>query len=209
MHKKPSARPATEQLKATRPGGRSARVVEAVLAAARTELITRGYCAFSVADVARAAGVQKTSIYRRWGTPQRLVLDVVLDIARETIPVPNTNDLTTDLVQLMQSAHKILRTPIGRASAAVLFQSERDVAALQRSYWKHRFVNFGIIFQRAIERGQWCSSGDAELVARILLGTVWFRLFISGEGITRGYLQKLVEAALRGASTTSKRLKKP
>ena len=64
-----------------------------MLAAAKAELVASGYEAFSVARVARAAGVQKTTIYRRWRTPLHLIMDVVLATAGEVIPIPDTGDL--------------------------------------------------------------------------------------------------------------------
>jgi DNA-binding transcriptional regulator YbjK len=56
-----------------RTGGRSARVREAILAATFRELIDSGYAAMSVEAVAARAGVNKTTIYRRWPTLDDLV----------------------------------------------------------------------------------------------------------------------------------------
>ena len=51
-----------------RTGGRSERVVRDVLRAAIEELSTNGYSALRVEDVAARAGVNKTTVYRRWPT---------------------------------------------------------------------------------------------------------------------------------------------
>src|ERR1700735_2678167 len=56
-----------------RVGGRSERVVEDVLAPAAKELARRGYASFRIEDVASAAGVNKTTVYRRWPTKADLV----------------------------------------------------------------------------------------------------------------------------------------
>ena len=60
-----------------RTGGRSARVREAILAATFSELIDSGYAALSVEAVASRAGVNKTTIYRRWPTLDDLLVDAL------------------------------------------------------------------------------------------------------------------------------------
>ena len=64
------------------PAGRSAvgrrpRMRAAVLGATLAELAERGYAALTVDTVARRAGVHKTSIYRRWGDRESLVVDAL------------------------------------------------------------------------------------------------------------------------------------
>ena len=51
-----------------RVGGRSARVVSAVLRMTLEVLGQEGYAGLRVEDVAARAGVNKTTIYRRWPT---------------------------------------------------------------------------------------------------------------------------------------------
>src|SRR6266481_5757247 len=53
--------------------GRSERVVKSVLEAAVVELAESGYSAFRIEQVAAKAGVNKTTIYRRWPTKTELV----------------------------------------------------------------------------------------------------------------------------------------
>lgn len=203
MHKKRSPNPAPAQVGAARPGGRSARVRNAVLAAARAELVAGGVDAFSVSNVARAAGVQKTTIYRRWRKPQQLIVDVALDAAHEAIPVPDTGDLASDLVKLFEEARLFLRSPVGRAFVVMAVQEGRaEAIAMARSYWKHRFARLDVIFERATARGQWPADGNQQLVLRMIVGPLWFRLFVSREPVGRRYIATLVAAALRGAGGT-------
>src|SRR5262245_19167911 len=66
----------SQSLPARKPrlGGRSARVREAVLAAAFAELDEHGYRGFNIESVARRSGVHKTTIYRRWPTREALLV---------------------------------------------------------------------------------------------------------------------------------------
>ncbi|GAB3997096.1 hypothetical protein GCM10029992_19010 [Glycomyces albus] len=90
-----------------RPGGRTARVRSAVLRAAADALIERGFGHIDLADVARRAGVGKTTVYRRWGTVPGLVADLLAEMAETSQPRADTGSLRGDLVAL---AHLIRRT---------------------------------------------------------------------------------------------------
>ncbi len=69
---KPEPGPAGEPPNAVelraRPGGRSARVVRDVLRAAFELFAERGYGGLSIEEVSARAGVNKTTVYRRWPT---------------------------------------------------------------------------------------------------------------------------------------------
>ena len=88
----------------TRPGGRSARVHDAVLKSAFDVLIEKGRQNFTVTEVAARAGVHETSIYRRWGTPNALIVDAHLRYFADAIPLPDTGTLRGDLVAFAKSA---------------------------------------------------------------------------------------------------------
>ena len=71
-----------------RPGGRSARVRAAVLEATLDQLAESGYDGLSFEAVAVRAGVHKTTLYRRWSDRTALVLDAMLELSSQTVPVP-------------------------------------------------------------------------------------------------------------------------
>ncbi|MFO0669979.1 MAG: helix-turn-helix domain-containing protein [Polyangiaceae bacterium] len=82
-------------------GGRSERVVREVMAAAVAELAASGYRAFRMDAVSAAAGVNKTTIYRRWPAKKELVAAVVEWMRRvvHDVPLPDTGSLERDLVE--------------------------------------------------------------------------------------------------------------
>ena len=93
-----------------RPGGRSARVVKDVLAAALTAFAESGYAGLSVEDVAARAGVNKTTVYRRW--PRKL--DLVSDAIDFAIRVGRRSDPSYVERELVESTQWLV------ASAAML-----------------------------------------------------------------------------------------
>src|SRR5215207_3763595 len=103
-----------------RPGGRSARVRAAVLAATLQLLAERGYDQLELPAVARRAGVNITTVYRRWGARARLVGEALLERTRPLRPTPDTGALRTDLEQLLVEEGALLRTPPVRAMFELL-----------------------------------------------------------------------------------------
>lgn len=73
-----------------RPGGRTARIREAVLLAAGDALAADGFDALDLGEIARRAGVGKTTVYRRWGTPGGLAADLLADMAEQSLPRADT-----------------------------------------------------------------------------------------------------------------------
>jgi AcrR family transcriptional regulator len=87
-------------------------VHDAVLDATLAALAQHGY-GFSVDDVARAAGVHKTTVYRRWETKAVLVAAAVQRLADVQVAVPDTGDVVADLTTLAVQVARALRTPAG------------------------------------------------------------------------------------------------
>ncbi|MFF9643090.1 TetR/AcrR family transcriptional regulator [Kitasatospora aureofaciens] len=80
---------------AKRPGGRSARVQAAVHQALTDLADERGADRLTIPAVAERAGVNPTTIYRRWGTLQALLAEVALH--GTDVQSPSSGDLRTDL----------------------------------------------------------------------------------------------------------------
>src|SRR4029453_17126372 len=109
-----------------RPGGRSARVRSAVLGATLALLAERGFDGLELPEVAVRAGVNASTVYRRWGSKTRLVGEALLERARPLSPTPDTGALRTDRERLFLGGGALLRPPSVRALFEVLLsESER------------------------------------------------------------------------------------
>ena len=82
---------------ASRPGGRSARVQTAVFAAAAELLREPDWSRISLPRIAERAGVNPTTVYRRWGSLELLVGAMVNATVSERSPLPDTGTLAGDL----------------------------------------------------------------------------------------------------------------
>ena len=184
-----------------RPGGRSARVREAAIAATLAELAEGGYSSLSLERVALRAGVHKTTLYRRWGTREDLVLEAMLERAGERISIPDSGSLRDDLLELARTAAANAATPEASAMArAVAAEAPRDsrLAAASNRFWAQRLALDGAIVQRAIERGEVREGTQATEVIESVLGPIHLRLLLTGESVDGAFLDDLVGMVVRG-----------
>src|SRR5579875_2521841 len=84
----------------TRPGGRTARTRTAVLAATLAELAERGYAELTVEQIAQRSGVHKTTVYRRWGGVDGLLVDALGEASADDWTAPDTGTLLGDLTAI-------------------------------------------------------------------------------------------------------------
>lgn len=82
---------------ASRPGGRSARVQAAVFEATAELLREPDWSRISMARIAERAGVNPTTVYRRWGSLENLVGAAIDAIVSQRSPLPDTGTLAGDI----------------------------------------------------------------------------------------------------------------
>lgn len=183
-----------------RTGGRSARVREAVLDAAYHILLKDGYERLSIGDVAAAAGVHETSIYRRWGNKASLAMDACLVTAADAIPMPDTGSLRTDVLQLLTRAAALLESPQGRVLGATIIaaQQQPELSDFGREFWNRRFALAQVVFDRAAARGEIQKGLDGQFLMEMLVGPLNFRRIVRGEPLSAKFVRNNAEFFLKG-----------
>src|ERR1700752_1921190 len=124
-----------------RPGGRSARVRAAVLRATLEAMAEHGPGGVTISEIARRAGVHATSVQRRWGTTENVMLDAMLTRSQEQLPVPDTGTLRGDLIAFARLIAAYLATPLGAALARTMAVAEDDAKAAEGRirFWRTRY----------------------------------------------------------------------
>ncbi len=187
-----------------RPGGRTARTREAVFGATLDVLASQGYDRMSVEGVALQAGVHKTTVYRRWGTKDRLLAEALQEAAESRIEVPDTGDIGDDLRALASSIQATLSSREGMATVRALVSGARvspEVERIARRFWAARLARVGPIVERAVGRGQLPRGTSATGVIEHVVAPLYYRLLIMAESPTEAAADRAAAAALAAART--------
>lgn len=186
-----------------RPGGRTARTGQAVIDATIAELSEVGYAAFRIDAVAERAGVNKTTIYRRWGSKVGLVSTAIIERRGELLPPPDTGSLRADLAALLREIRAGLQTPW---VAALLRETgprtddNGDLYELLDKFWPARFEVSGAVFVRAVERGELPEDTDPGFLLEVLSGSLYFHWLMLGRPMDDEFLDRVAAFVLAGAT---------
>jgi AcrR family transcriptional regulator len=186
-----------------RPGGRSARVRKAVLDATLELLVETGPNGLSIGEVAKRAGVHETSVYRRWGDRETLILDALLANSNEVVPVPDTGTVRGDLVALVRSVAQFLAQPEGAAlaRASALSPDDHSSQAEERErFWAARYALASAIIERGVRRGELAAGIDAQLVLETVVAPLHMRVLLTHAPIGDDLPERLVDLVLDGLS---------
>jgi AcrR family transcriptional regulator len=170
-----------------RPGGRTARIRAAVLDATVAELVERGYAGLTVDGVAARAGVNKTTLYRRWGGRESLIVDAVETFAVAQADVPDTGDVDEDLRLWARSILRTLTGPVSGALVRAVFGGAGDSSAvnnLRHRFWLVRSALVTPMVQRAIDRGQLPAGTASEEVVKHVGAPLYYRALVLAEPLT-------------------------
>lgn len=188
-----------------RPGGRSARVRAAVLEATLAELAGGSYEDLRIEDVAARAGVNKTTVYRRWPTKADLVADAALANSSRAVPVPDTGTLQGDLQALARSVAANIGGGPGRRTTRNLVAvacAADEVAERMAAFWSERLALTKVVVERAIARGEVDPDVDPHVVIETLVGTLYVRLLLTGEAVDHDVADAVVRIVGRGVAAS-------
>jgi AcrR family transcriptional regulator len=185
-----------------RPGGRTARVRESVLAAVLATLAETDYHDLTVEQVAQRAGVAKTTVYRRWGNVDGLILDLMRDQSARRVPAPDTGDLDQDMRALARGIVEIYRDPAVKAMITSMVAAAVHLPEARRTlseFFITRITEMGIIAERAVRRGELPAGTDTVEVIRMMSAPFYHRMFITGEPVDEAVADRSAAAAVAAA----------
>lgn len=186
----------------SRPPGRGPKVRAAVHAATLSELADHGYDALTIENIARRAGVHKTTVYRRWKSRESLVVDVMADRADARVTFPDSGDIAADLRRAVRSLVKFLNAPLGQAVLAVTLSDARnlpEIAAARRRFFQDRYRQAEPVIGRAIARGELPVGTDPAELVRALLAPIYLRVLVTAEPVSEVTADVAAAAALAAA----------
>ncbi|MEK0156497.1 TetR/AcrR family transcriptional regulator [Arthrobacter oryzae] len=180
--------------------GRRARSEQKILDATRLLLAEVGFGSLTVEGVAARAGVAKTTIYRRYRSRNDLALAVLLDMVGDVSTRPYVADAETELAELVDRTVELMCTSVmGRIMKGLVSEVAAD-PELARVYRErvvsHRLADVSALVDHGIARGELRAGLDPEMVTDLLLGPVYYRFFLSGAPMDKGFGKRLVTTLL-------------
>jgi AcrR family transcriptional regulator len=176
-------------------------VVSTVLEATVQELLGKGFGQLRVERVAKLAGVNKTSIYRRWPTQGQLICAALTFVAAEFEPPKETGVLRTDLLALFRQWSAKARSGRVQGLIRLINQETLDAQVTRtlsdlRAAFRARWVS---VLSRAIDRGELVTSYSPQFLMELISAAVLVRLRRTRGEVTERYLSDVVDFVLRGA----------
>ncbi len=186
---------------------RGSRVVERVLSATLRELARIGYGALSIEEVAAAAGVNKTTVYRRWPTRAALVRAALGSMREQVTCAPNTGSLRSDLLSMARSILAFASSAEGHSVIRMVFAEsmEPELAEIASSLRRERDAVPKAMVEAAIQRGELPKGADTLLLMETLFGSIVHRMFLTREPVDSLFLERLIDLLLLGATATGRR----
>ncbi|MEU2683739.1 TetR/AcrR family transcriptional regulator [Streptomyces hygroscopicus] len=173
-----------------RPGGRSARVRAAVHRATVDLVHEVGADKVTVPAVARRAGVNPSSVYRRWGTISALLADVAAQRQEEGAP-----QLLGDLRKDLEQVAVWTLTDLSRPGGVAFFRAEvapdvDDRRAGLRECLQRVSARFEAALEAAARRGD--ATPSLERVLDRVVAPLYFRVVFSIPETDEHYARALV-----------------
>lgn len=165
-------------------------------------LAEQGYDAMSLEGVAAAAGVGKTTIYRRYPGKRDLVVAAIASIAASLPPPADTGSARHDLRAFLRQALDVLRRDgLGFAMMGTLLVKERVEPGLieefRRAVILPRMALGAAIVRRGIVRNEIRPDVDVDAVVQLLAGSFLSR-HLAGQPDDDAWLDAIVDLLWEG-----------
>ncbi|WP_406264226.1 TetR/AcrR family transcriptional regulator [Actinacidiphila glaucinigra] len=174
-------------------------IIEAVLS-----LLEEGatIAELSMERIARAAGVGKATVYRRWSGKNVLMLDVMKSVDEQT-PRLAGRSVRDDLVTCVEFIRR--RALVKRSSALlrnVIAQAQNEPelwAAYHDTVIAARRAQVGEVLRRGVRSGELRADTDPELLGDLFLGPMLSRSMLRPDAaLPEGLSELIVDAVLQG-----------
>ncbi|HEY3502836.1 MAG TPA: TetR/AcrR family transcriptional regulator [Actinocatenispora sp.] len=172
------------------PGRPRAGVTAAVFAATLGTVHDVGYARATVDRIAAAAGIAKTTVYRRWPSKGALIIDCLLD-AFGPVPVSGRNRAEVITSAIRWVAAKISEPGVGDAFAGVFSDAVSDAGL--RAMLASRFQDpYRLALQEVLDE----PAHRVLFLIDTVVGTLLHRMGMTGEPMADADVDALVDMIL-------------
>jgi AcrR family transcriptional regulator len=171
-----------------RQGGRSARIQQAVHAAARALLGEVERAEINVPLIAERAGVTPSTIYRRWGDVTQVLADVAAERLRPATPPDDTGSWQGDMTAFVLQYAEEMSSAVGRRMLRDVLAESADNAASRCCQYTDD--NLAILDARARARGE--PGFDARDAIDLLIAPLVYHILFADRTVSEDYARALL-----------------
>jgi AcrR family transcriptional regulator len=181
-----------------RPGGRPRDISRdrAIRRATLQLLAEVGFDGVTMDRVATRARAGKATIYRRWPSKVALVMDAITTFTEQTMQIPDTGSIRSDMVEFLISFHETIGGDQGKILAELVSEMPRNAElrqTLRDGLWAGRRAAAEVIVERAVARGEIRPDVDRTVLIELGTALILQRVLMSGDRVDRTFLEHFVD----------------
>lgn len=178
---------------ARRPGGRTADITARVHQAIIELIVEGGFEACTFSTVAERAGVERSTLYRRFPDRWDAIIDAWMARAEADVMPDLSGSFTGDLRSVLRRLVDVLESPLGPALVGITAElRSREGTKSSRAYFDRRMEQLAPMFDAAVERGELAADVDREELFSFAAGPIYFRMFIAARQIDDAFIDAIV-----------------
>jgi len=181
-----------------------ARILETTLA----EVARVGYENVSIEEIALRAGVNKTTIYRRWPTVEVLVVDAFEQCSND-LGFPDTGSLRSDMIGFLRIFRELCLSPALLSIIRMHFSGgvTGKLKEIIDRLSEEGDCDTRKMFERAIARGELPKTTDIDLVSNLMLGSIQNLLLFRHDSCSDETIDRVVDILLVGAAQGGRKVR--
>ncbi|MBL4631856.1 MAG: TetR/AcrR family transcriptional regulator [Paraglaciecola sp.] len=173
---------------------------QAIIASTMQLLEEIGYRSLTINKISQHSGVARTTIYRRWGSIQEIVIYSVKESESLSEHVPDTGNLRTDLVAVYERlATKLEQSSFGRILPSLIEAAAYDTEfhSMLLNLMRPKRLEAVAIVEKAVERSEIKSDINISWLLDSITGPLYFRLLVKRAPLLEeNYIEFLVDSVL-------------
>jgi AcrR family transcriptional regulator len=189
-----------------RPGRpRSEQARRAILSATLDLAAEQGPHGLRMAAIASRAGVSKETLYRWWQSKTEVVLEALANRGDETITLPDTGSLESDVRAFLRATAAALDPTTQRLLRALASEAAADSAfaeLVRERFLVRRRAALGELLDRSVKRGE-LDHTDVTIILDLIYGSLWYRLIFDLAPLDTNWADAVTKAIVCGSEVPS------
>jgi AcrR family transcriptional regulator len=178
-----------------RPGGRTAEVTARIHQAVIGLIVEGGVAACTVSAVAERAGIERSTLYRRFPDRWAAIIEALTARAGADIMPDLEGSFVADLRSTMRRLRDTLESPYGAALLAVIGALHAASGGEHaRTFLDIRMAQLAPMFDAAIARGELAADVDREALIALGAGPIYFRMFVAARRAEDAFIERIIES---------------